>query len=1387
MSEEPESQSAEELFESFVQDGSGDFDSLLEEHSDFTTQLRELEYAFRNKGAETEGGTFTETMFRRKKHKRASGTTFLREGQVLGDFRMIERLGRGGMGEVWEAEQTSLGRRVAFKALLPGQIDERGLEFFEREARAGARLNHAGIVSVLGTGHDDGVHWIAMELVEGGCTLADFIDEARSQDSMPPDYYSKVAEFAVKIVDALAFSHTAGVIHRDLKPANVLITQEDEPKVGDFGLARVVDDQGLSVTGDFAGTYAYMSPEQVMARRMGIDHRSDVFSMGVVLYELLALRRPFEGDTTHQVAEQIIFHDPVDPRTIRSKAPADLVVICGKAMAKQPVQRYQTMEEFALDLRRHLANEPIQAKPPSPAQRLVKWVRRNPTKSAAGAVAVVAFAVIAGLFLRATEERDRAVAAEELVERQAYIAFLQSARASMRSGMLNEAKSLHASCPEEHRGWEWRHMELELDNSLAAVDVVPSSNSYEGVSPAYLLFHQSIRDLDISPDGSKVALSYQTEEGDPLLFIKDIESDEVLHFLEVRESLVDSLAFSPDGKKLAGTGLGRDARIWDVETGNELQVMRGHTGWISSIEWSPDGEKVVTASHDFTIRVWDVETGDELLVLSPGEGNAVNGAVFDLDGARIISVAEDPPPPNAILRVAGEWDDKVIIWDALTGEALLRIPHMGVRKVALAPDGKRVMLVGEPFGLQEVDLDSGVVSDIGLDSNFVADSSVIGFSWRRKAPRDFAISPDGTKITAAFAGNRGLGVWDMKTGKLLSLQVGHMGALCCVDFYPDGDRILSGSVDGEIRTWSTQGSPRVWPMQDLSYGRAPSHIPLLVVCSGNGKFVTSGPDDSLRIWDPDKHLVQQSLRGHNWRVRCAAYSRDGRQVASGSDDKTVRVWNPETGECLFVLSGHEEWVSGVAFSPDGKRIVSCSHDKTIRVWSTETGAQLMTLGENLLVEGVNAVAYSPDGEQIVSLHSKTILIHSEEGSYHSVESDTASDPDMRKKNGVPLSIPLGEMAVMMWDAETGEVQRTIPGTEAEPTAMTLSPNGEQIVVGFRNGTKLMWDSTTGELERTFLGHITEVVSVAFNPKGDRILSAGYEGIRLWDVHTGQSLLVIGEDTTSMANATNLSGGEELFMGAMYREPRVAAFSSDGRRVISLATGSESTPKIWEGHLEDARRMYKETVLLDDGKSLVTQLLEAHAGLSPLEVGGAVEASIREDESLTPEAREVAINVAQVMTDAHVRVQVEEEVTALYAAHYFKEDVLAAVRSADEFHPEYKEMLLALAEEPRFVSYRSFNDIAWDLVDPDRIQRDTDVGLGLRLARAAVEWAPEGNAERDTLAWALFANGKFEEAVAASKEALDLARNPSQEVAYQGYLDRIEAEVSKASSAALEER
>jgi serine/threonine protein kinase/uncharacterized protein HemY len=385
--------------------------------------------------------------------------------EALGDFRIDREVGRGGMGIVYEAEQLSLGRKVALKVLpQAATLDPRRLQRFHNEARAAACLHHNNIVPVFFVGSDRGVHFYAMQLIDGQ-TLADVIRNERQPEGEPTAaagaeeaastapvaafstqkpkrdtaYFRRVAELGAQAAEALDYAHQMGVIHRDVKPSNLMLDGRGQLWVTDFGLAQLQTDAGLTLTGDLVGTLRYMSPEQALAQRVLIDHRTDVYSLGVTLYELLTLEPVFAGTDRQELLRQIAFEEPAPPRRLERAVPAELETIVLKAMEKDPADRYATAKELADDLRRYLFHEPIRARRSSLVQRARKVARRHPGVTVTAAVAVVVGLLlgVAGLAVsnhRVWQEQLRTQSALSQAEREMAIAqavrdmlFLQAA------------------------------------------------------------------------------------------------------------------------------------------------------------------------------------------------------------------------------------------------------------------------------------------------------------------------------------------------------------------------------------------------------------------------------------------------------------------------------------------------------------------------------------------------------------------------------------------------------------------------------------------------------------------------------------------------------------------------------------------------------------------------------------------------------------------------------------------------------------------------------------------------------------------------------------------------------------------------------------------------
>jgi serine/threonine protein kinase len=382
-----------------------------------------------------------------------TATTIARADEFLpelrGDFRIIRKIGRGGMGVVFEAEQVSLGRRVALKVLpFAAALDERHLQRFRQEAQAAALLHHTNIVPVFAVGSEHGVHYYAMQYIEGQ-NLAVVIAQMRHDDApaqggpldatigygsashAPPaprvglstersiknwHYVRTGANLAAQVAEALAHAHRHGVVHRDIKPANILVDTLGNPWVTDFGLARLQNEGGLTFSGDLLGTIRYMSPEQAAGGGAVVDHRTDVYSLGATLYELLTLQPAFDGEDRQMILRQILQDEPLAPRCLNESIPVDLEIVVQKAMAKNIDERYASAQEFADDLRRFLSDRPIQARRPSLSQRFLKWARRHIAVVSAGAAAagviLIALAVSTVLVWRSKNAAQNAYANE---------------------------------------------------------------------------------------------------------------------------------------------------------------------------------------------------------------------------------------------------------------------------------------------------------------------------------------------------------------------------------------------------------------------------------------------------------------------------------------------------------------------------------------------------------------------------------------------------------------------------------------------------------------------------------------------------------------------------------------------------------------------------------------------------------------------------------------------------------------------------------------------------------------------------------------------------------------------------------------------------------------
>ena len=1005
--------------------------------------------------------------------------------RYLGDYELERKLAQGGMGVVYRARQVSLNRPVAIKLILAGQLaSKEALQRFQREAEAVAQLEHPGIVPIYEIGEDQGHHFFSMALIEG-----DSLAQRLQQGPFP---HREAASVMRKVAEAVAYAHEQGIIHRDLKPANILLDRQREPKVIDFGLARLAsEDRGLTSTGAVMGTPSYMSPEQAQGEGNHVGPLSDVYSLGAVLYCLLTGRPPFQAASSLDTLRQVLEREPAVVTTLNSEVPRDLETICHKCLQKDPVKRYSSARGLADDLRRWEGGEPITARPISTIERGWRWVCRNPTVSTLIATTLLSILLGAGASLwfgtqaqveasrvrnaERQERQARAVAEAEatnareaeanskaseaqarVAEAAARTAEAKAKRTLARSnyflalsrgkeGRLGEANELLERIPEEDRNVEW---------GLAAREFEGSNHTWSG---------HNVRFSAISPEGTRLAGGGSNNT----LKVWDAATQQEMLTMIGHAKPVVSVAFSPDGRRIVSGSEDNTAKVWDATTGQEMQTMIGHTNLIIGVAFSPDGTRIVSGSWDQTLKVWDAATGEELHTLK-GHKLPVQHVAYSPDGTRIAS---------------GSWDNTLRVWDAATGQALKTLDEhtKKVDSVAFSPDGTRIVSGSWDNSLKVWDVATGVV--------------LRTLNGHAKHISHVAYCPDGSRIVSA-SWDETVKVWDAETGQELASLTGHTQPVSTATYSPCGRRIFSDDVDGSLKVWDAV------PQREWSQPTE-KPVPVRSVCfSPDGtRIVSGGFDRSLTVWDAETRQRLLRLTGHKDIITQLTYSPDGTRIVSGSGDDTLKIWDAATGEMLQTLSGHKNLIDGVAVSPDGTEIVSASFDNTLKVWDAATGRELRTLvGHDGPVTGV---AYSPNGRQLVSASfDKTLKVWN--AATHQELMTIARQNDVfgcvaYSPDGTRI-VSEGEGGTLkMWDAATGQELRTLTGHTNAVTCLAYSPDGTRIVSGSLDKTLKIWDHSTGEELLTLSGHTANVTDVCLSPDGKRIISTSMDGtIRVWD-------------------------------------------------------------------------------------------------------------------------------------------------------------------------------------------------------------------------------------------------------------------------------------------------
>jgi len=1045
----------------------------------------------------------------------------------LGQYEVIEVVSRGGMSVVLKAFDANLHRVVAIKVLAPQLATTAAARTrFRREGFAAAAISHEHVVAVYGVDEINGLPYLVMEYIAG-----ESLQERLDRDG--PLELKEILRIGIQTAQGLAAAHAQGLVHRDIKPANILLHNGvARVKITDFGLARAVDDATLTQSGFVAGTPQYMSPEQ--ARGDAIDHRTDLFSLGSVLYAMCTGRPPFRGSTTMGVLKRVSDDRPRAVREINPEVPPWLAEIIAQLHAKNPAERFQSAAEVAEVLGKHLAAlqqaspsaaavMSVPAPAPAAPPRRSGLFRKRPW-----AIAAALLPVLAGMFV--VSEATGVTNVTEFVATVLRIhtphgtLVIETDDPGVEVALDGGVVRIHDAGPKEIRVTTGEHRiratkdgkEVQVDQELVTVTrgsktivrirletragAAKQARSADLVR-LFLGHTGPVSQAAFSPDGKRILSGSGWPEGDATIRLWDVATGKELRRFQPKSGMtgawsgdraneVNSVAISADGRRALSGGVGAEVILWDLETGKEIRRFSGHTGTIWAVCFSPDGRRALSGSIDHTVRLWDVDSGRQIRVFL-GHTAWVHSVCFAPDGGRALS---------------GSRDKTARLWDVDTGREL-RIygdNPTWVETAVFTPDGRKALLgTGTIMRLLEV--------DSGKELHRLQ-----GARWITNV----AVSRDGRWALSANA-KFTVQLWDLTAGREIHRFEGHRNIVRSVAFAPDGQHALSAgggiSTDGgfaagddfAIRFWTLptepsaaanpavnpQGQPAV-PKTDpagaegvdgKTSAKTVREIATLTGLGGHIWSLAFAPDGKTLVASGggrgaapkptgEIKLWDTATRKELWSakgpavIHAVAFSPGGTTLATGDADGTVRLREAYKGWQLEDFRGHNGPVFSVAFAPNGQTLASGGLDNIVRIWRLGT-KQLLESFRVDSIESIRCLAFSRDGETLA-----------------------VAGRDQRESAGVH--------GVRLFDVGSWRVRAVLSGHKEMIEQLAFSPDGKLLATASADKTVKLWHGVTGKELATLKANapIGKIRCLAFSPNGTVLATGGdNQPVHLWDV------------------------------------------------------------------------------------------------------------------------------------------------------------------------------------------------------------------------------------------------------------------------------------------------